>query len=264
MPVPSGVGFTAKGLTGPPDVLGQLTAEMHRRAPYWVREAALTDLASREPAPRRGIGAHSFGFGGVAAQARHQPNMALAQRPLAILFADLEGYSRLCHRLSLEVIWATMTRWWQAAADTIYSTGGWVNKVDGDGVMALFGLQDTGVPPATSAATCALRIIHQYAVYVGKTDVLIQHEVGIRVGLAAGNVMCGATRLGPQPVYDVLGPPVNLASDLQNAAPTNGILVDPEVRSTTGTQFEYSDAGIQVGRPVEAGVPAYRLVGGSA
>ncbi|MFQ5810514.1 MAG: adenylate/guanylate cyclase domain-containing protein, partial [Armatimonadota bacterium] len=180
---------------------------------------------------------------------------------LAILVADLDGYSRVCTAVEPEVLWDVMTDWWRHVADAVYSEMGWLNKVDGDGVMALFGLHTGADIPSASAATCALLIAEHFAGYADAMDVLRDNKVGIRLGFEAGDVVAGVTVLGPQPVYDVLGRAVNFAFQLSDTAQSNAILAGPNVHDRTEDAFDYERFGEIAVKGTEERALAYRLLG---
>jgi len=63
------------------------------------------------------------------------------EREIAVLFADLRGFTRLAeHRLPYDVVFF-LNRYFEAVGRAIADSGGIANQYTGDGVMALFGVE---------------------------------------------------------------------------------------------------------------------------
>lgn len=77
-----------------------------------------------------------------------------AEREIAILFADLRAFTQLSEdRLPYDVVFL-LNRFFLAMGQAIEGEGGHVDKFIGDGVMALFGINDTPQAGCRSAAAC--------------------------------------------------------------------------------------------------------------
>ena len=78
------------------------------------------------------------------------------EREIAVLFADLRGFTRFSEgRLPYDTVFV-LNRYFAAMGEAIERAGGRVDKFIGDGIMALFGLE-TGPEPAARAALAAAR-----------------------------------------------------------------------------------------------------------
>lgn len=113
-------------------VLGRVGAPAHVRLACQVRprrDVAVAPLvpAGAGPAAALGAGDHRDG----------------QERTIAVLFADLRGFTRLAERkLPYDVVFI-LNRYFEAVGGAINDAGGIVNQFTGDGVMALFGV-DSG------------------------------------------------------------------------------------------------------------------------
>ena len=246
--LPSSITVDETGLSGPPEAFGHIIADLHQRAPRELYAEYLRDPAIRaaaRPTVQRG-----------AADALHQP----AERRLAILVADLEGYSRICETTRPEQLWDIMSDWWRDVADAVYGQLGWLNKVDGDGVMAVFGLHARMADPATHAAACALDVTAGFEAFAAGVESFGRNGVGIRLGVETGDVVAGVTVLGPQPVYHVVGHAVSFAYQLEAAATENSALVGPQTHELTRDEYEYADAGAVQVKGTDVSANIYRLL----
>ena len=78
-----------------------------------------------------------------------------AERGVAVLFADLRDFTRLTeHRLPFDVVYL-LNRYFRAMGEAVDAAGGRVDKFIGDGVMALFGAEDTWSAATGRPRTCA-------------------------------------------------------------------------------------------------------------
>lgn len=130
----------------------------------------------------------------------------------AILFVDMRGFTALSERLTSAAVLAVLDRYFETVAQAIVDRGGDVLKFMGDGVLAIFPVEQAG----SAAAAC---------------DAAVSAVRAIRQGLAAGPepaAFVAALHLGPvlygnigspdRLDFTVLGPAVNLASRLEGLA----------------------------------------------
>jgi len=82
---------------------------------------------------------------------RRQPQAHGGERYVAILFADIRGFTSISEgKLPYDVVFL-LNRYFRATGQAIEAAGGRVDKFIGDGVMAIFGLNDE------AALACARR-----------------------------------------------------------------------------------------------------------
>lgn len=140
---------------------------------------------------------------------------ATEERTVAVLFADMRGFTRLAEsRLPYDVVFV-LNRFREEMARAIESAGGVVNEFVGDSVMALFGLEsdvETGCRQAAAAARAMLdRLEH--------LNRMLQHELReplkIGIGIHAGPVIIGEMGYPRLKGITVVGDVVNTASRLE-------------------------------------------------
>jgi adenylate cyclase len=105
---------------------------------------------------------------------------------IAVLFADLRGFTRLAERkLPYDVVFI-LNRYFEAVGGAITDAGGIVNQFTGDGVMALFGVD--GGPEAGSrqavraAAAMVARVQELSRTLADDLDTALRLGIGIHTG----------------------------------------------------------------------------------
>ncbi len=163
-------------------------------------------------------------------------NAALADEhsEVAVLFADLAGFTEQAGRTSPEALVATLNDLF-SEMDLLADTYGLEKiKTAGDAYMAVAGVPSDVTDPAARAVSMALDLV---TVLDGRRWPS-GDPVGVRVGIAMGPAVAGV--LGRRKfAYDVWGDTVNLASRLQSAGRAGRVLVAESVAERTSAHFEF-------------------------
>ena len=147
----------------------------------------------------------------------HAPTGARAgqEREIAILFADLRGFTRLAeHKLPYDLVFF-LNRYFEAVGGAIAEAGGIANQYTGDGVMALFGVE-TGPEVACrqalrAAGTMIARVEEMSRSFGADLGVPLRLGIGIHTGPAVvGEMGYGETRY-----LTAVGDTVHVASRLE-------------------------------------------------
>ncbi|MFE4108047.1 response regulator [Almyronema epifaneia] len=166
-----------------------------------------------------------------AAQGNLQLDLQPEPRLVTILFSDIIGFTQLSTRLQAKRIAEVLNEYLAAMSQAIFDNGGTVDKFMGDAVLALFGApedlsSEQQAQQAIAAAQQMYRNLHQLnqrwqAQGVGT----IQFRCGIHQGRAVVGMFGSAERTD----YTAIGPSVNIAARLQEAAEADCILVSESV-----------------------------------
>jgi adenylate cyclase len=137
------------------------------------------------------------------------------ERTVALLFADMRGFTRLAEsRLPYDVVFV-LNRYREEMAHAIESAGGVVNEFVGDGVMALFGL-DSEVETGCRQAMAAARGMFERLEHLNRTLAAELNEpLRIGIGIHAGPVILGEMGYANLKGITVVGDVVNTASRLE-------------------------------------------------
>jgi len=147
------------------------------------------------------------------------------ERTVAVLFADLRGFTRLAEsRLPYDVVFV-LNRYREEMAHAIESSGGVVNEFVGDAVMALFGLDsnaETGCRQAMIAAHAMLeRLEHLNRTLAAE----LSEPLRVGIGIHTGPVILGEMGYANLKGITVVGDVVNTASRLEEMTKRFGVQV---------------------------------------
>ncbi|HYB08387.1 MAG TPA: adenylate/guanylate cyclase domain-containing protein [Alphaproteobacteria bacterium] len=138
------------------------------------------------------------------------------ERVIAILFADLRAFTKFAERkLPYDVVFV-LNRYFSAMGNAIERSGGKVDKFIGDGVMALFGIDDD----PGSACRSALRAARAMAEQLGELNRTLAHDLPeplrIGIGIHVGPAIVGEMGYARAIALTAIGDAVNIASRLES------------------------------------------------
>lgn len=138
------------------------------------------------------------------------------EREVAILFADIRGFTAFAESLPPYDVIHVLNRYLNRVEKVISRNGGSINNYMGDGFMALFGVEDpTGA--ALSAVKAGLEMLE--AVEGLKPYLQAQYGTDFRIGIGihCGEVVVGTVGAGGNARLTAIGDSVNLASRIEAA-----------------------------------------------
>jgi TolB-like protein/class 3 adenylate cyclase len=169
----------------------------------------------------------------------------IERRLVAIVAADVAGYSRLMHNDEEATHARLTTLFADGIAPAISEHGGRIVKNTGDGFLAEFPSAVAAVRAAVQFQTCIKELT------AADED---NNRISFRVGINVGDVIV-------EP-HDVFGDGVNIAARLEGIAEPGGICVSASayehIRGKVGTEF--ADLGEQALKNIERPVRAYAVV----
>lgn len=141
-----------------------------------------------------------------------------SEREIAILFADIRGFTALAEgRLPYDVVFI-LNRYFAAMGRAVESAGGRVDKFVGDGIMALFGVEDE-IAAGCRAALAAARLMSEYLVELNEAlGAELAEPLRIGIGIHAGPAIVGEMGYGSASAITAIGDSVNTASRLEGLA----------------------------------------------
>jgi adenylate cyclase len=146
-----------------------------------------------------------------------------SEREIAILFADLRGFTTLSeHKLPYDLVFL-LNRYFAAMGHAVEEAGGRIDKFIGDGVMALFGL-DSGAEAGCREALVGARLM---AERLAQLNEALVHELPeplrLGIGVHVGMVIVGEMGYGTAMSVTAVGDTVNTASRLESLTKTYGV-----------------------------------------
>jgi adenylate cyclase len=130
-----------------------------------------------------------------------------------VLFSDIISFTELAERLEPEPLVALLNAYMSVMTDLILNSGGVVDKLMGDGIMAFWGPPLKMENPARAAIDCGLKMLSELAALGARDERFRKLRIGI--GIATGDAIVG--NLGGEHHFDysAVGDTVNLASRLE-------------------------------------------------
>ena len=180
------------------------------------------------------------------------------RREVAVLFADLRGFTGFCDMNNTVDIFPLLNQFLGAMIKPVAEHNGLIDKIIGDAVMAVFGLNDPGnyKAEAISAGIEMIQAVSEIADQVRDSDTTIDSVMGLGVGVASGQVAVGVLGGDRRRSFSVIGHRVNLASRLEGQARAGEILVDVnswEALDNPNLNFNLTDLWLKgLTRPVPA------------
>ena len=188
-------------------------------------------------------------------------SQAEERRITTVLFADLVEFTTLAEHRDPEAVKRLIDSCFQLLVDDITSFGGRVDKILGDGILALFGAPVAHEDDAERAVRAALRMQATLAHFVGTSGLSGSAGIRMRIGINTGEVLVG-TLAGTE--YTAMGDVVNTASRLQSAAPPGGILVGHTTYALASQAIHFEPAGELDARGREQSVKTWLAVEATA
>ena len=131
-------------------------------------------------------------------------------RDATILFADIEGFTRLAERLSAAQVIGLLDGFFGAAATVVEARGGIVLNHVGDALIAAF----NAPLPVKDHAERAVDTARALQALVSSRD-FGGHRLRLRIGVATGPVAAGTVGGPTSQTYTVYGDTVNVAQRLE-------------------------------------------------
>lgn len=147
------------------------------------------------------------------------------ERTLAVLFLDIRGFTTLSEaRLPYDTVFL-LNRFFSEIGDVLNESGGWIDKYLGDGLMALFGLNQPTEAACRSALVAAMKIDAALERVNDELSGELPAPLRIGMGLHVGPLVLGRIGHRASAATTVIGPAVNTASRLEALTKEHGVQI---------------------------------------
>lgn len=152
-------------------------------------------------------------------------------RLITVLFSDIVGFTQLSNTLRSRRVAELLNEYLASMTRAVFENGGTVDKFMGDAILAIFGAPEEMTPNeqvrrAIAAARQMYRSLDELNDRWQAQGIdRVQFRCGIHQGTAVVGMFGGEERAD----YTAIGPSVNIASRIQEAAEPNCILVSAAV-----------------------------------
>ena len=174
-----------------------------------------------------------------------QPLGAVRAQPVAVLFADITGFTRLAEHEAPERVIALLRGLHARLEAAVFEHRGTLDKYLGDGVMATFGTPEASLDDAANALASARAMLASVDAWNRDRTARGEPPLRLSIGIHYGEVVLGDIGSARHLEFAVIGDVVNVASRLE------------ELTRELDARLVVSDALVEVARAAAGGrVPA--------
>jgi adenylate cyclase len=147
-----------------------------------------------------------------------------------IVFADLRGFTSISEGLDQEKVVEILNAFFSHMTPIIFKNDGTLDKLLGDGMMAIFGAPISHDDDPVRALRTVIEMIRALKVFNVENRPKGWPELKIGIGVNTGDVVAGYIGSVDHLNYTVIGDAVNVAQRLQSIAEPNEILISRDVK----------------------------------
>ena len=147
--------------------------------------------------------------------ARDEPLGAVRRQTVAVLFADIVGFTSMAEHMTPEAVVAMLREYHERMTARIFACGGTIDKYIGDEIFAVFGVPSAGPADAANALKCADMMLAGIECWNEEREAQAQPRLTIGIGLNYGPAVLGDVGSEHSFSFTVIGDTVNTASRLQ-------------------------------------------------
>ncbi len=154
-----------------------------------------------------------------------------------ILFADLRGFTTFTEQLLPYDVVFILNSYFQQVGSEIEKAGGKIDKLMGDGLMAIFGL-DSNLTDASNQAVLAVQNMSEQLVHLNeRLQKELPEPLRMGIGIHSGVVILGT--FGNSTTPTAIGDAVNTASRLESATKEYSceVIISEDVAKHSLTDF---------------------------
>ena len=161
-----------------------------------------------------------------AAGEQGDPFQGRAQRTnLVALFADLRGFTRLTEKNEVGEVVGMLNEYFGILTDAAYQHDGTIFNMAGDSLLVGFNVPFPQPDAAERAWHTALEMVGRFAPVAAAWHSRLGLELGVGVGICAGEAIIGNVGSEHYASYTIIGNPVNTAARLMQMAAAGEVLI---------------------------------------
>ena len=159
---------------------------------------------------------------------------------LSVLFSDIRGFTTLSQLIEPRRLRSLLHEYVEGMLAASKNNRGTVDKLMGDGLMALFGYPRKQTRHARNAVNAAQEMLLRVEQLRGDWQAAAPGaDLAIRIGIASGPALIEETRLDGRREIQAIGDIVNLAARLEQRAEPGTILVSAGTHAETRDDFDF-------------------------
>ena len=143
-----------------------------------------------------------------------------SEREIAVLFADLRGFTSVAERkLPYDVVFL-LNRYFEAVGGAVRSAGGVANQFTGDGVMALFGVEASPEQACRDAVRGAAGMVASLEALSQSLTAELPAPLRMGIGIHVGHAVVGRMGFAEAAYLTAVGDTVHVAARLEELTKT--------------------------------------------
>jgi class 3 adenylate cyclase len=174
------------------------------------------------------------------------------RKVVTVMFAVIPNFAHLSEKMDVEDLMQLTNHVWQKLDRIILAQGGHIDKHQGDGVMALWGVDLAREDDAEQAVRAGLKMLETIQ------EIQSQHALDLHIAIHSGTVLLG--EVGVQREYTAMGNTVNMASHLKDVTPIGCIYISAETNRLVRGLFEVEKLPALKLKGIQDAVEAYRVL----
>jgi adenylate cyclase len=144
-----------------------------------------------------------------------QPFGGDRRQDIAVLFADIKGFTALSERLAPEEVMQLLRGFHARMEEVVFAHQGTLDKFIGDALLVTFGVPDPETDDALRALACARAMLAEVARWNSERSCAGRERLAVGIGLHYGPVVMGDLGSERSMAFTVVGDTVNTANRLQ-------------------------------------------------
>jgi class 3 adenylate cyclase/tetratricopeptide (TPR) repeat protein len=167
-------------------------------------------------------------------------NMVGERKNVTVVFADISGFTSMAETHDPEEVSAIINTCHTMLGKIVYKYEGVVDKIIGDGLMALFGIPSRENDPER-AILASMEMQQGMKELSKKLQEKIGISLGLKIGINTGIVVIGDIGTNLRLDYTVIGDVVNTASRVEGEAESGEILITQQTYQRTSHCFDFQE-----------------------
>jgi len=149
------------------------------------------------------------------------PRLGGVREMVTVLFLDFSDFTSLSETLAPDDVVQILNDYYAFLTNIVIEHGGFMDKIMGDGFMALFNAPTTYVDHAERAVRSAIAMRRE----LYKRNQSRTHRLSARIGIHTGEAVVGNIGASVLMNYTAIGDAINLAKRLEESCESNQILI---------------------------------------
>ncbi|MGH7543117.1 MAG: adenylate/guanylate cyclase domain-containing protein [Gemmatimonadota bacterium] len=187
-------------------------------------------------------------------------------RQATVLFADIQGFTRLTETVPAPVVIRLLDEYFNAMVEVIFRHQGTVEQLIGDEIVALFGVHEVEGDAAARAVRAALDMVSGVRVLAERWAAAGRPVFDIGIGISSGRVMAGTIGSGQRRELVVVGRPMIAAARIQRMTRLFGahIIAGEETFRQVRDRVRYRELGTPRLKGIRQRAALYEILGATA